>query len=86
MKIATGAFEEHSSDARENRITEISMKRFHRAGLDPAGETISHDQIESFAEFIDEGPQVRKIITVIRIAHDDELAARGCDAGANAAP
>src|SRR5262249_26723333 len=68
---------------REHRIAPPSMQPWHSArpydtatGRKPA----PLDDVESFAEFLDELRNLQEIITVIGIAHDDELSPRGRDA------
>ena len=50
-------------------------------GLDAASESISHDEVGSATKCFDEWAQVREVVAVIGVAHDDELALGVGDAG-----
>ena len=86
MKIAHRTLEEQASNPGENGIPEIAVQWRHRARQNSALEPVSHHQVISFAQLSDERIQLREIVTVIRIAHQNESSARGCDASVQRAP
>ena len=81
VKIFDGAPEEHTTDCGQNRIAEITVQRWHRTGLDAAGESVTHDEIGSATKRFDEWAQVGEVVAVIGVAHDDEPALCVGDAG-----
>jgi hypothetical protein len=56
------------------------VRKRHSAGSDAATKAIPHNQIETGAELFDERHQRQEVITVIGIAHDNELASSRLDA------
>jgi hypothetical protein len=51
------------------------MQRRHRSRLDAPQETIAHHQVEALSEVGDKAPELRKIVTVVGVTHDDEFSA-----------
>src|SRR5262245_32585834 len=67
----------------KERVTEPPMQERHGPRHHAAaarGKPASLYQIESLPELCHELGGLEKVVTVIRVAHDDVLAARGCDA------
>src|SRR5205814_165562 len=58
VEIARGTAEEQPPDVRQYGIADVPVFPGHRAGLDAAGESIAHDQVESLAELFDKWHQV----------------------------
>src|SRR2546421_5121856 len=79
MKVATGAMKKQAAYGCQHGVTKITMECRHRARLDSAEKTVPHNQIVAFPQFRDERPERTEVITVISIAHDYVLAARGRD-------
>ena len=46
----------------------------------PRGKAASLDQIVTFSQFIEKSGNLRKVVAIVRVSHDDEPATRGCDA------
>ena len=80
MKVAAGAAEKEPPDAGQHRVPEIFVQRRHGVGLDAAFETIAHHELVAVAQFLEKGTEVREIVTVVGVAHDDVLAAGRLDA------
>ena len=53
------------------------MKRRHGAGLDSAGKTIAHNQLGPAFQRIDKAVKLTPVVAIVRIGHDQILAARG---------
>ena len=62
---------------RKDRVADVFVLPRHRAGLDPALEPVPHDEVVPFTELRDERHQVGEVVRVVRVAHDDVLAAGG---------
>ncbi|HKD36714.1 MAG TPA: hypothetical protein VKB78_07930, partial [Pirellulales bacterium] len=58
------------------------MQRRHRSGLDPAEKAIAEHQVVPGSELLDKTIERRKIVAVVRIAYDDEIAEGGLDTSA----
>jgi hypothetical protein len=71
--------EEEPSEARERWISEVLMQRRHRALLNASAEAVAHDEVRAPAQLLHEARDVAKIVAVVGIPHNDELAARSCD-------
>src|SRR5712692_3321107 len=54
----------------------------HGPGLDFTSEAVAHDHVVALAVHFDESRNIAKVITVVRIPHDDERAAGASDARA----
>ena len=80
MKITAGAGKKQPSDRGQHRIAKILVQRRHRIRLDAPAEAVPHDELVAFAQLLHKGIQRGEVVAVIRIAHDDELAARALDA------
>jgi len=75
MKIAHWATKQQPTDSRQDGVTQIAMQPRHRAGQNPPG-TDYHYKVAAVAQLIDELRNVSKIIAVVGIAEDHELATR----------
>jgi len=76
VKIATGTLEKESPDPGQDGITQVSMEWRHGIGRNPSLKPISHDQIVSSPQLFDKWAQVRKVVAVVGVTHDDVLATR----------
>src|ERR1051326_9366998 len=85
MKIAARTSKEKPADPRQHRISEIAVQRRHRRWFDAARKAISHDQLVTGTEFVEKRPEVREVVTVVGVTHDDVLAARRLDPAAQGA-
>jgi ribosomal protein L34E len=74
MEILYGATKENSTDCRKHRVPEVPVKSRHRSGFDTTRKPVSHDEVGSATKCLDERPKVGEVVTVVGIAHDDELA------------
>src|SRR2546428_14183903 len=54
----------------------------HGAGLDASGKAVAHDEVRAFTPFGDELGHLREVVAVITVSHDDKIALRGFDSGA----
>jgi hypothetical protein len=52
------------------------VQRRHRVRLDAAAEAVPHDEVIALAQLLDERVKRGEVVAVIRVTHDDELAAR----------
>ena len=73
-------------DRRQSRVADKLVRHRHRAGLNAAGEAISHHELRSRAPLLHKLWDLGEVITVIRIAHDDELAASFIDSVSERVP
>src|SRR5580700_8730656 len=77
MEVTAWASEKDPANSRQDRIANVTMQRRHRSRFNAAFESISHDQSVAFAQPGDKCVQVAEIVTVVRVAHDDEAPMRG---------
>src|SRR5947208_2995803 len=68
------AAEEEPSDPRESGIPQVSILPRHRTRLDTAEKPIAHHEVTTSAKLLHERRQVREIIAVVGVTHDDETA------------
>ena len=80
MKVLDRHLEEYPADQAQYRVAEIVVQQRHRSRHYPSAEAVAHDQVVPGSEVVQEGAEIRKIVAVVRISHDDVLAARGGDA------
>ena len=71
MKIAHWAAKKKAPESAQNRITQIPVQRWHRPRRDPTPKSITHHEVVSFTQFFDKRSECGKIVTVVRIPHDD---------------
>jgi hypothetical protein len=76
VKIATGTVEKESPDPGQDGITQVSMEWRHGIGSNPSLKAIPHDQVVPSPQLFDKGAQVRKVVAVVGVPHDDVLATR----------
>ena len=74
MEIFHGATEENSANCREHRVPEVPMKSRHRSGFDATSKPVPHNKVGSAPKRLDKRPEVGEVVTVVGVAHDDELA------------
>ena len=80
MEIAGLYVEEQSSEKAKHRVPQIAVQEWHGAGRYPASKSVAHDDVKSFPEPRHEEPQIRQVVTVIGVRHDDIAPARRQDA------
>ena len=80
MEIAYLYVEEQSSEKAEDRVPQIAVQEWHGARRYPASKSIAHDDVITFPEPRHEQPQIRQVVTVIGVPHDDIATARRRDA------
>src|SRR5277367_5156003 len=61
------------------------MQHGHCTGLNPSLEPIPHHQVVAFVQLVHEIGQLRKIVAVVRVAHNDVLSIRCRNASAQGA-
>jgi hypothetical protein len=72
MKVAHRCLEEESRQAAERRVSEVSVHGRHGAARDAAQKAVADDQIEAFAQFVDEGIERVEVVAAVGIADDDQ--------------
>src|SRR6185369_13523830 len=77
VKITARTIEEQPSDSREHGITEIPVQPGHRIPLDTSFETVTHHQVETVTQLVEERTEVTEVVAVVGVPHDDRTAA-GC--------
>src|SRR5207302_1875560 len=77
VEVVHGAAEQEPPDAAQERVADVAVLPRHRPAADPSREAVAHHQLVTLPELLDEGPQVAEIIALVRVAHDDVLAAGG---------
>src|ERR1700733_6967230 len=80
MEIAYFHVEEQSPEKAESRIPQVAGQEWHGARPYPASKSIAHDDVITFPEPRHEQPQIRQVVTVIGVPHDDIATARRRDA------
>ena len=80
MKIAYLYVEEHPSEKAKYRVPQVAMQEWHGARRYPASKPVAHYDVVSFPEPRHEETQIRQVITVIGVPHDDIATARRQDA------
>ena len=73
-QVPDRAAEEEPSDPRESGIPQVSILPRHRTRLDTAEKPIAHHEVTTSAKLLHERRQVREIIAVVGVTHDDETA------------
>src|SRR5207237_410945 len=68
--------EKQFQDSRKHGVADVFMMPSHRARFDLSFEAIAHHNFIAFAPFCDKARQLRELIDVIGIAHDDDLFSR----------
>ena len=81
MEVADGGFEKPAAHEAEDRVAEVAMQERHGSGSDAAGEAVAHDEVGAIAQFGEETWDVREVVAVVGVGHEDVLAARCGDAG-----
>src|SRR5216683_3645197 len=82
ITVADAHVEEQIEQGGEAGISEIPVEWRHGAGFDAAAEAVAHDDVVAFPQFFHESRHVAEVIAVVGVAHDDECAMRGRNAGA----
>ena len=80
MKIPTGAPEEQTADRAQNRISQIAVQRRHPPRSNSSEKSISHHELISIPQLIDEPVETAEIVAVVGITHDHVTAPCGTDA------
>src|SRR5690348_9307136 len=68
-------------DSSECGIAYELVRAWHRTSLDPTSKAVTHDKFISGAPLLNELGHLCKVVAVVGIPHDYELAVRSCDAG-----
>jgi hypothetical protein len=76
MEVTDRRAEKDAPDGRKDRVAEIAVQGRHRAGRDPAPETVAHDEVGAAAQLLHEGVEPGEIVAVVAVAHDDVAPAR----------
>src|SRR5690348_1788372 len=71
---------------RQHRSAKVAVEKRHRTRSNLSSKSIAHHQIVSFAKFFDICVDLRQIITIVRIGHNDESAFRSRDPSEQSAP
>jgi len=82
VKIPDRGIEEQPPYKTQHRIPQIAVQGRHGPRRYAAAKAIPHYQVVAFSEFLDERPQIREIVAVVGIPHDDVGALGGLDAAA----
>src|SRR5688572_16907418 len=80
MKVPDRGAEKQPPDKTQDRIADIAVQPRHGAGRYAAGKPVAHDEVGAAAKSRDESIELRKIVAVVAIAHDDEAPLGGGDA------
>ena len=82
MSIADPAVKEEVENTSQDRIAHITMEPGHRAGTNSSSKPIPHHKVISATQSVDKGAQLREVIGVIGVAHNDITPAGGLNARA----
>ena len=70
MKVADIDVEKQTADPTQHRIAKIPVQQRHRAGRNPALESVAQDEVSAVAQALDKRHEGGKIVGVVRIAHN----------------
>ena len=79
MEVVHLRREEQAPDAREDGVADVLVQERHRARVNATRESVAHHEVVPFAQALQERIDARKVVAVVGIAHDDELALRRLD-------
>jgi hypothetical protein len=71
VKITDWCTEEQPTDEGQERIANIAVKWWHRAGLNTAPEAVTNHEICPTTQSFYERVQRREVVTLISVPHDD---------------
>src|SRR5207249_653914 len=77
VQIAYGAMEKEPLEPRESRRAHVAVQGGHGPLPELAAETVSHDELVSLSELVQEGREIAEVVAVVGIS-DDEVPA-SCD-------
>jgi len=80
MEIAAWTPEQQTTDSGKNGVAEIPMQRGHGTRHDSTAKAIPHHQFIALAQPLDESWDVREVVAIIRVPHNDILSACGSNA------
>ena len=80
-KSPMGAWKRRAADEAEHRVAEIAVQERHGLGADAAAKAIAHHEVGAVAKLGEEARDVRELVAVVGVGHEDVLAARGANAG-----
>src|ERR1700722_5690980 len=81
MEVAARTAEEHAAYRGEHGVADVTVQRRHRSRLDAAKEPVAHHEFVALPELLDKATQVREVVAVVGITHDDVTAARRGNSG-----
>src|SRR5919106_6152982 len=70
MKITTGTSKKKSPHSAKHGIAEIPVQKRHGTGLDPALETVSHNQVVPLTQLCHKARNVKEVVAIVGISHD----------------
>src|SRR5580658_7016704 len=76
MAITYAGVKKKIQDGGEHWIADIFVMPGHRAWFDFSAEAVAHYHVAALLPHLDEARHFAEVVAVIRIAHDDESAAR----------
>src|SRR5579859_247554 len=79
MEVAARTAEEHAAYRGEHWVADVTMQWWHRARLDAAEEPVAHHKFVALPELLDEAAQIREVVAVVGVTHDDVTPARRGD-------
>src|SRR5207248_9571340 len=83
---ATSAGEKESPERAQQRVSKVAMHRRHGAGRNPTAVAVTHHEVISLAKLCDKRRECRKVVTLIRVSHDDVFTFRGGNPGGQSRP
>src|SRR5271154_3807564 len=72
MKVLDRGSKQYLANQAKNRVAEVLVQEWHRSGLHAAFEAISHDQVGTAIQLVQESWNVAEVITVVCVGHHDK--------------
>src|ERR1700734_2581534 len=79
MAVSDAGMKKEIEQPRKAGIANVFVVPRHRPAFDLAATAISHHDVVALPPHFDEARHLAEVIAVVRIAHDDELPASGCN-------
>ena len=80
VEIADPDAKKEAANEGQHRVAQVAVQERHGPFFDASFESIAHHQVITLPQFTDKRHEVQKIVTVVRIAHDNVLPFRRPDA------
>jgi hypothetical protein len=79
LKIPDRTTEKYSSKPAQDWISQEAVEHWHGTWTDPSLEAVPHDKLIPLIQPTHKISDLRKVVTVVRITHDNVFAARSVD-------